>query len=76
MSVASDARAATDAQLTANIRASTRHEPVSTRLTTHKRVLALVADGIPRQPGSAVRIPKSISDVRPSELGAGSLNPT
>ncbi|MDE0135648.1 MAG: ATP-binding protein [Acidimicrobiaceae bacterium] len=55
MSAKPGTQAATDAQLTADIRASTREEPVSARLTTDERVLARVTDGIYRQPGSAIR---------------------
>ncbi|WP_419920326.1 ATP-binding protein [Candidatus Poriferisodalis sp.] len=55
MSSAPEAQAATDAKLTAEIRSSTRDEPVSARLTTDDRVLARVTDGIYRQPGSAIR---------------------
>ena len=55
MSAEPGTQAATDAQLTADIRASTREEPVSARLTTDERVLARVTDGIYRQPGSAIR---------------------
>lgn len=55
MSPELDAQAAADAKLTAEIRASTRDEPASARLTTDERVLARVTDGIYRQPGSAIR---------------------
>ena len=55
MSSAPETQAATDASLTAEIRASTRDEPVSARLRTDERVLARVTDGIYRQPGSAIR---------------------
>lgn len=55
MSLEPDAQAAADAKLTAEIRASTRDEPASARLTTDERVLARVTDGIYRQPGSAIR---------------------
>ncbi len=55
MSPEPDAQAAADAKLTAEIRASTRDEPASARLTTDERVLARVTDGIYRQPGSAIR---------------------
>ncbi|MDE0322153.1 MAG: ATP-binding protein [Acidimicrobiaceae bacterium] len=55
MSAEPGTQAATDAELTADIRASTRDDPVSTRLTTDERVLARVTDGIYRQPGSAIR---------------------
>ncbi|WP_419864533.1 ATP-binding protein [Candidatus Poriferisodalis sp.] len=55
MSSAPETQAATDAELTADIRASTRDEPVSARLRTDERVLARVTDGIYRQPGSAIR---------------------
>ncbi len=48
-------QAANDAKLTADIRASTRDDPVSARLRTDERVLARVTDGIYRQPGSAIR---------------------
>ena len=55
MSVAPGTQVAIDAKLTADIRASTRDEPVSARLSTDERVLARVTDGIYRQPGSAIR---------------------
>lgn len=55
MSAAPGTQAAIDAKLTADIRASTRDDPVSARLTTDERVLARVTDGIYRQPGSAIR---------------------
>ena len=55
MSSAHETQAATDAKLTADIRFSTRDEPVSARLRTDERVLARVTDGIYRQPGSAIR---------------------
>ncbi len=55
MSAEPGAQAAIDAELTADIRASTRDDPVSARLRTDERVLARVTDGIYRQPGSAIR---------------------
>ena len=55
MSSEPEPQATTDAELTAEIKASTRDEPVNTRLTTDERVLARVTDGIYRQPGSAIR---------------------
>ena len=55
MNSAPATQAAIDAKLTADIRTSTRDEPVSARLTTDERVLARVTDGIYRQPGSAIR---------------------
>lgn len=55
MSSGPEPKATTDAELTAEIKASTRAEPVDTRLTTDERVLARVTDGIYRQPGSAIR---------------------
>ena len=55
MSSEPQTQATADAKLTADIRASTRDEPVRARLTTDERVLARVTDGIYRQPGSAIR---------------------
>ncbi|MCQ3808844.1 MAG: hypothetical protein KTV16_16490 [Acidimicrobiia bacterium] len=55
MSSAPETQAASDAKLTADIKASTRDEPVSARLRTDEHVLARVTDGIYRKPGSAIR---------------------